>query len=631
MNPKALLFHLTFCLLLLLPIAVEAKKTKDYQEFIFNDEDIMRVKRANNSFEVLIKPRAGEGTYKMGKRVLDDWRNDHKKITKYNGNKPLYQHRFVPIPFWSLNDALQGAALKAMFPEDASGAGGWRHRVTYKWETVSLISGVFAKREIGARHLIRHNKLRNQGRSLKIGDVVEIPWDWLREGLELQPLKVKEPLLVKADSKGRRFAAYKMSSGDTIYSSVVARFTGRLLHEEVDRMAKELLELNDINNARLIQTGQLVRFPLEWVSDEYLDLSGGGGTVTVAENDDEVDHEDDEEELHIKPPPVPPPAPDVHLKKVVPQIAKNSVKEAKKEEVKKAPIQEKKSKSKSSKNVVSAKDQIHIILDSGHGGADPGAVAGDPKNGDKVYEDDVVYDIVQRMLPDLKQSGFVVHETVRDRSQSAPINFLSEKVDRDEELLVNPRYGLENARVGVNMRVFLVNHIYLKLRKKGVPSDQIVLISVHGDALHDSLRGAMIYYPDRRVRSRAFGIVKSVYTKRDEYTRRVTFNAGDNKLSEKYSKDLGETLIDSFRDAKWITHRSNAVRGYYIRGGKKSLPAILRYSKIPTSVLVEVANLNNSKDRKLILDSRNRQKIAHAMVNGLESHFRGSKGLLAQR
>ncbi|MGA1559289.1 MAG: N-acetylmuramoyl-L-alanine amidase family protein [bacterium] len=631
MNPKALLFHLTFCFLLLFPIAVEAKKTKDYQEFIFNDEDIMRVKRANNSFEVLIKPRAGEGTYKMGKRVLDDWRNDHKKITKYNGNKPLYQHRFVPIPFWSLNDALQGAALKAMFPEDASGAGGWRHRVTYKWETVSLISGVFAKREIGARHLIRHNKLRNQGRSLKIGDVVEIPWDWLREGLELQPLKVKEPLLVKADSKGRRFAAYKMSSGDTIYSSVVARFTGRLLHEEVDRMAKELLELNDINNARLIQTGQLVRFPLEWVSDEYLDLSGGGGTVTVAENDDEVDHEDDEEELHIKPPPVPPPAPDVHLKKVVPQIAKNSVKEAKKEEVKKAPIQEKKSKSKSSKNVVSTKDQIHIILDSGHGGADPGAVAGDPKNGDKVYEDDVVYDIVQRMLPDLKQSGFVVHETVRDRSQSAPINFLSEKVDRDEELLVNPRYGLENARVGVNMRVFLVNHIYLKLRKKGVPSDQIVLISVHGDALHDSLRGAMIYYPDRRVRSRAFGIVKSVYTKRDEYTRRVTFNAGDNKLSEKYSKDLGETLIDSFRDAKWITHRSNAVRGYYIRGGKKSLPAILRYSKIPTSVLVEVANLNNSKDRKLILDSRNRQKIAHAMVNGLESHFRGSKGLLAQR
>ncbi len=631
MNPKALLFHLTFCFLLLLPITVEAKKTKDYQEFIFNDEDIMRVKRAKNSFEVLIKPRSGEGTYKMGKRVLDDWRNNHKKIKKYNGNKQLYQHRFVPIPFWSLNDALQGAALKAMFPEDASGAGGWRHRVTYKWETVSLISGVFAKREIGARHLIRHNKLRNQGRSLKIGDVVEIPWNWLREGLELQPLKVKEPLLVKADSKGRRFAAYKMSSGDTIYSSVVARFTGRLLHEEVDRMAKELLELNDITNARLIQTGQLVRFPLEWVSDEYLDLSSGGGTVTVAESDDEVDLNDDEEELKIKPPPVPPPAPDIHLKKVVPQIAKNSANEAKKKEIKKTKAEKKKSSSKSARNVVRTKDQIHIILDSGHGGIDPGAVKGDPKNGDRVYEDDVVYDIVQRMLPELKQSGFVVHETVRDKSQSGPIKYLSEKVDRDEELLVNPRYDLGSARVGVNMRVFLVNHIYLKLRKQGVPSDQIVLISVHGDALHDSLRGAMIYYPDRRVRSRAFGVVKSVYTKRKEYTRRVTFSKGDNQLSEKYSRELGKTMIDSFRDAKWLTHRNNTVRGYIIRRGKKSLPAILRYSKIPTSILVEVANLNNSHDRRLVLDYRNRQKIADAMVNGLESHFRGSKGLIAQR
>ena len=630
MYPKALLFHIIFCFLVLLPIAVEAKKTKNYQEFTFNDEDVMRVRRANNSFEVLIKPRTGEGTYKMGKRVLDDWRNDHKKIIKYNGNKPLYQHRFVPIPFWSLNDALQGAALKAMFPEDASGAGGWRHRVTYRWETVSLISGVFAKRNIGARHLIKHNKLRNQGRSLKIGDVVEVPWDWLREGLELQPFKVKEPLLVKADSRGRRFAAYEMLSGDTIYSSVVARFTGRLLHEEVDRMAKELLELNDINNARLVQAGQLVRFPLEWVSDEYLDLSGGGGIVTVAENDYEVEH-DDEEELQIKPPPVPPPAPDVHLKKVLPQIAKKSAKEAKKEEVKQGPIKKKKSKSKSSKNIVRTNDQIHIILDAGHGGIDPGAVKGDPKKGDRVYEDDVVYDIVQRMLPELKKSGFVVHETVRDKSQSGPVKYLSEKVDRDEELLVSPRYDLGSARVGVNMRVFLVNHIYLKLRKQGVPSDQIVLISVHGDALHASLRGAMIYYPDRRVRSRAFGVIKSVYTKRKEYIRRVTFNKDDNQLSEKYSKEFGKTLIHSFRDAKWVTHRNNTVRGYIIRRGKKSLPAILRYSKIPTSILVEVANLNNSQDRRMVLDYRNRQKIADAMVNGLESHFRGSKGLLARR
>ena len=56
--------------------------------------------------------------------------------------------------------------------------------------------------------------------------------------------------------------------------------------------------------------------------------------------------------------------------------AKWKAKETKKAEIKKGPAKQKKSKSKSSRNVVRTKDQIHIILDSGHGGIDPGA----PKN-----------------------------------------------------------------------------------------------------------------------------------------------------------------------------------------------------------------------------------------------------------
>lgn len=605
-----------------IPSPTEAKERTEFQEFIFNNQETMRVRRAGTSFEVLIRPQSGEGPYQMGKRVLRDWRNDFKKITKYNRNQPLYQHRFVPFPFRVLNDALQGAALRAMFSEDASGAGGWRHRVTYPWETVSLISAVFAKREIGARHLIRHNRLPNGGRILKIGQVIEIPWDWLREELQLQPMKVKEPLMVQSDSRGQRFAAYKMAYGDTIYSSVVIRFTGRLLHDEVDRMATELLELNGVKDARAVQAGQTIRIPLEWISEEYLDLPHDGqGSLVIAEQDAEIeaDSEEDVEETAVKPPP-PAKVPAEKLKKLVPKIADAAKPSSKKDEPKE-------SKATASK----AREQIHIILDPGHGGADPGAIAGKPEDGDRVYEDDVVYDIVQRMIPRLKALGYEIHETVKDRSQSAPINFLSEKVDRDEELLVTPTYNLENARVGVNMRVFLVNHLYQKLRKQGVPSDQIVLISVHGDALHNSLRGAMVYYPDQRVRSRAFGLVKSVYTKRQEYTRRVTFNPAENKRSEELSQELGQTLIQSFRNANWVTHRRNAVRGYYIRGGKKSLPAVLRYSKIPTSVLVEVANLNNAKDRQAIRNAKNRQTVADAMVDALETYYRGNNGLLAQR
>ena len=41
--------------------------------------------------------------------------------------------------------------------------------------------------------------------------------------------------------------------------------------------------------------------------------------------------------------------------------------------------------------------KIHVILDSGHGGGDPGAIAGTKKNKDLIYEDEVVYDISRRV------------------------------------------------------------------------------------------------------------------------------------------------------------------------------------------------------------------------------------------
>ena len=80
------------------------------------------------------------------------------------------------------------------------------------------------------------------------------------------------------------------------------------------------------------------------------------------------------------------------------------------------------------------------------------------------------------------------------------------------------------------------------------------------------------------------------------------------------------------------THRvSSAVRGYLYRKGKKTLPAVLRYSKVPTSVLVEIANLNNRLDRRDLLKSKTRQKIAKAITNSVTAHFDRSSGLVAQR
>jgi N-acetylmuramoyl-L-alanine amidase len=52
---------------------------------------------------------------------------------------------------------------------------------------------------------------------------------------------------------------------------------------------------------------------------------------------------------------------------------------------------------------------------------------------------------------------------------------------------------------------------------------------------------------------------------------------------------------------------------------------------VPTSVLVEIANLNNRLDRRDLLKSKTRQQIAKAIINSVTAHFDRSSGLVAQR
>ncbi len=345
------------------------------------------------------------------------------------------------------------------------------------------------------------------------------------------------------------------------------RFTGRLHAIDVNELAGTIAARSGIENVHAIPVGFPVKVPLELLSEEFL----------PGDDPRAVEHAREKAET---------------AQFASPGIARGLA-------------------------------GVRVILDAGHGGRDTGTLHGG------VWESTYVYDVACRLRKILSEKtraevlmttrdavlGWKVPE--RDALRSA----------RNQVLLTEPAYALQDPAVGVNLRWYLANSLIRRPGPDGgkVPPERTVFVSLHADSLHPSVRGAMVYVPGERYLRDRYGKTGAVYAAYREVKEQpvVSFNRKERVASEGASTALANSIVTALREAGLPVHPFSPVRTHVIRGGREWVPAVLRYNRVPNRVLVELANLGNEEDRALMKTRGFRDSVAESLASAIVSFFGG--------
>ena len=133
----------------------------------------------------------------------------------------------------------------------------------------------------------------------------------------------------------------------------------------------------------------------------------------------------------------------------------------------------------------------------------------------------------------------------------------------------------------------------------------------------------MVYIPGDRYRHGTYGSASSEYVKYREVREEphVTISRDDGIRAEGLSRQFAGLVIDSLRQQGLAVHLFAPVRDRIIRQSKAWVPAVLRANRVPVEVLVEIANLNNADDARLVRDPAFREKTSTAIVNALLHYY----------
>jgi N-acetylmuramoyl-L-alanine amidase len=516
------------------------------------------------------RPLPSESVDGFIKRLTDDPRAK-KEILAQNAEIRLFRRDvFVKVPYRLLSDNYKKIAMEALFPEDRGDAKGWTHVVGARtgtpeslWRIAEWFTGNGANyREIRADGSIAALPTE-KGQSVRIPARLLLP-SFRIEAAAAGPAAAAEPALEYGSDAAGRFAVYRLRRGEALYSAVVVRFTGRVHAEDVNAKAIEIAARNGIADVRTIPVDFPVKIPVDDLAPEFR----------------------------------PPDDPE--------RIA------AEKARLEAAQFV----------NRVRAADLsgVTFVLDAGHGGRDTGAFV------DGIEEARHVYDLACRVETLLKQHTKArVVLTVqgktpcRMRASEALVDW------RGAQVQTHPPYPIEDTVAGVNLRWYLANATLKSATKAGGSEDKTVFVSLHADSLHPAVRGLMVYIPGEKFLKGGFARMGPIYESRREVREasHASLSRTERVKAEGVSRDLAERIVAAFRADNLPLHAFQPIRLNVIRGGREWVPAILRYNRIPARVLLEVCNLNNPEDRRLLVTPAYRDRVARALVSGLVAFYGG--------
>ncbi len=527
--------------------------------------------RHGRDVELEVLGRQGETFDEIAQRVAGS-ATESAAVRAWNPGVASPAGVWIRVPLALLSPEMRALVLRSLFPADRPDGSDWIHVArsgavpTYGaglWQVAEWFTG----RGDNFRRLQQANRLASP--ELSAGREIRIPAALLHPAFRTHPRSDDGSLEFGSDAAGP-YAGYRLQPGEALYSAVVVRFTGRNSSEDVTRLAEELSARSGIRDVRDIPAGFLIKIPLDVLEAEYL--------------------------------------PGEHPRRREAEAAAAELAR----ELARDPVQ----------RTRGGLEGVLVVLDPGHGGRDLGTMS------HGIWEHDYVYDVTCRLKQRLeRETAATVVLTLEDQetgcTPSTGDNLLA---NHQGSVLTTPPFLARvegEARIGVNLRWYLANSIYRRAMKNGVAPDRVVFLSIHADSRHPSLRGTMVYVPGAAYRTGRYRHTSKTYSRYREVREQneIRFSYKDRIRSEAVSRKLADSILTSFRGAGLPVQKHQPVRDRVIRGKRIWLPAVIRANAIPSKVLIELVNLSNSEDARLLGSAAERDRLADGLMLGLFHYF----------